>query len=68
MPESYGLVKALRAHGFAACISGAGPCVLVLDRDDGEGIADTGFSAVQQDRWRMQKMSVAPRGAVVRTA
>mgnify|MGYP000859243513 FL=1 len=46
MPESYGLVKALRAHGFAACISGAGPCVLVLDRSDGEGIADTGFSTV----------------------
>ena len=68
MPESYGLVKALRAHGFAACISGAGPCVLVLDRSDGEGIADTGFSTVQRDRWRMQKMSVAPRGAVVRTA
>ena len=32
MPRSYALVTALRAAGFAAVISGAGPSVLVLGR------------------------------------
>ena len=30
MPRSYELMKSLRGQGFAAMISGAGPCVLVL--------------------------------------
>ncbi len=34
MPRSYALVTALRAQGFAAVISGAGPSVLVLGRAD----------------------------------
>ena len=34
MPESYQLVRRLRADGHAAVISGAGPSVLVLARDD----------------------------------
>ena len=32
MPRSYALVTALRAAGYAAVISGAGPTVLVLGR------------------------------------
>jgi homoserine kinase len=34
MPRSYQLMTSLRAHGFAAVISGAGPSVLVLGRAD----------------------------------
>lgn len=34
MPRSYALVTALRAEGYAAVISGAGPSVLVLGRAD----------------------------------
>jgi homoserine kinase len=34
MPRSYELMTALRAQGFAAVISGAGPAVLVLGRAD----------------------------------
>jgi homoserine kinase len=34
MPRSYALVTALRAAGYAAVISGAGPTVLVLGRRD----------------------------------
>ena len=34
MPRSYALVTALRAAGYAAVISGAGPTVLVLGRQD----------------------------------
>ena len=36
MPESAVLVKALRADGAAAVLSGAGPTVLVLARDEAE--------------------------------
>jgi homoserine kinase len=34
MPESLALVHALRAEGYAAVVSGAGPTVLVLTADD----------------------------------
>ena len=34
MPRSYELMTSLRAQGFAAVISGAGPAVLVLGRSD----------------------------------
>jgi homoserine kinase len=44
MPRSYELVTSLRAQGFAAVISGAGPAVLVLGRTD-QLATLTGFRA-----------------------
>jgi len=60
MPESGDLVAALRASGHAAVISGAGPTVLVLTRDEVE---------VQQVRacvpmdWECERLSIDEQGA-----
>lgn len=49
MPESYGLLTALREHGIPAMISGAGPTVLVLGRrptlDRARSLTPAGFRA-----------------------
>jgi homoserine kinase len=40
MPESLALVRTLRADGYAAVVSGAGPTVLVLTADGVDGLAE----------------------------
>jgi homoserine kinase len=59
MPETADLVQRLRGSGLAAVVSGAGPTVLVLARDDAE--VEQAVAAVP-DRWRPSVLSVAPRG------
>jgi len=59
MPASIALVTALRAADLAAVVSGAGPTVLVLARDDAE--VEQAVAAAP-DRWRASVLSVAPRG------
>ncbi|WP_344819831.1 homoserine kinase [Microbacterium soli] len=66
MPETLRLVQALRAEGFAAVVSGAGPSVLVLA--DGPGarrravdIAD----AVTDTPWDAHMLAVDVRGGTV---
>ncbi|MFL6107969.1 MAG: homoserine kinase [Marmoricola sp.] len=61
MPGSYGLVTALRADGFAAFISGAGPTVLVLGRtDDLAGLPDR-----CPDGWAVHPLAVDRAGVRV---
>ena len=64
MPQSAALVGALRAAGFAAVVSGAGPTVLVLtDKDQLEAVIDTGAAAAGAD-WRALGLAVDSAGAV----
>ena len=61
MPGTAALIKELRADGLPAFVSGAGPTVLVLtgslDRDD--------VAARVPDGWRVHRLDIEPRGAVV---
>jgi homoserine kinase len=57
MPRSTELVAQLRAGGFAAVISGAGPAVLVLTTDPAQVPEPAGW------RWRVAQ--IAPRGGTV---
>jgi homoserine kinase len=60
MPASAELVAALRAEGIPAVVSGAGPTVLALTRDDGEaGRAE----ATVPTGWRAHRPSIDTSGA-----
>ena len=59
IPASIALVNALRAAGLPAVVSGAGPTVLVLARDDGEVEKARGAAP---GGWQSSVLSVAPRG------
>jgi homoserine kinase len=63
MPRSYQLMTSLRAQGFAAMISGAGPAVLVLGRAD-QLAALAGFRA---PGFQLQPSAVGRPASVVRT-
>lgn len=65
MPETAELATRLRAGGLAAVVSGAGPSVLVLARDEREVAAAR--SASPPD-WRCEVLSVAALGAHVAPA
>ena len=64
MPATAELVAALRAQGWAAGVSGAGPSVLVLSpvgaRPDVDALSDLAGSG-----WRVLEPGLAPAGAVV---
>ncbi len=67
MPETHTLVNALRAAGFAAVVSGAGPSVLVLAdgpgrRQDAVELADS----VTDIPWEGLMLAVDVRGGTVR--
>jgi homoserine kinase len=62
MPESAALVAALRADGLPAVISGAGPTVLVLARDEVEVEKATGIAP---ENWRVSQLAVLARGGHV---
>ncbi|WP_298041036.1 homoserine kinase [uncultured Microbacterium sp.] len=67
MPETHTLVKALRAAGFAAVVSGAGPSVLVLA--DGPGSRQEAVdiaAAVADTPWQALMLAVDVRGGTVR--
>ncbi|MDR2347824.1 MAG: homoserine kinase [Bifidobacteriaceae bacterium] len=57
MPRTAELVARLRAAGFAAVISGAGPAVLVLTTDPAQVPEPAG--------WHWRPVGIAPRGATV---
>jgi len=67
MPETLRLVQALRAEGFAAVVSGAGPSVLVLADGPGErqravDVADV----VTETPWDAHMLAVDVQGGTVR--
>jgi homoserine kinase len=61
MPETLDLIDALRAQGYAAVVSGAGPSVLVLT--DGAGVARV--QAFAPTGWDCWPLDVAGTGARV---
>jgi homoserine kinase len=64
MPDTAALVQRLRAAGLAAVVSGAGPAVLVLTRDQVEIEAAL---ALVPPGWRAESLAVAEEGATVST-
>lgn len=67
MPATSGLVRALRAEGFAAVVSGAGPSVLVLADGPGARLAAAELAAsVSDTSWEALMLAVDVRGGTVR--
>lgn len=62
MPKSAELMTRLRSAGLPAVISGAGPAVLVLARDEGEVAAAL---AAAPARWLAQEVATDPHGAQI---
>lgn len=61
MPATLALVSELRKAGHAAVVSGAGPSVLVLGRDDQPGLADV--IAAAAPGWLVEQTAVDTRGS-----
>lgn len=69
MPETDRLVRALRAEGYAAVVSGAGPSVLVLADGPGQRLAAADLTASLVDTpWEALMLAVDVKGGTVRTA
>ncbi len=67
MPETDLLVRALRAAGFAAVVSGAGPSVLVLADGPGSRLAAAEVArATAQTPWEALMLAVDFKGGTVR--
>ena len=66
MPPSTELIAMFRAKGYAAAVSGAGPCVLVLHYGDARGDID-GLAARQlaSGRWKVLHLPVNTAGVEV---
>jgi homoserine kinase len=62
MPQTAGLMHTLRANGHAAVVSGAGPTVLVLARDQVEVQQIRGLTPAE---WRCEPLTVDTDGAHV---
>ena len=67
MPDSWQLMTQLRSAGFAATISGAGPCVLVLHSGDTE--EDLRQMAASEwlasGRWKLVATQVDTEGVII---
>lgn len=67
MPETDRLVRALRAAGFAAVVSGAGPSVLVLADGPGRRLeAAQVVASVAESPWEAHMLAVDVKGGTVR--
>ena len=66
MPDSLALMDALRRRGFAAVISGAGPCVLVLHygRID-DGLRECASAWLKTGHWRILPLDIDRQGVTV---
>lgn len=67
MPDSWQLMTHLRSRGFAALISGAGPCVLVLHSGDADEqlLEVTRREWVSSGRWKMVPVGIDSRGVII---
>ncbi|WEV47701.1 homoserine kinase [Bifidobacterium sp. ESL0690] len=66
MQPSWKLTETLRAKGFAAAVSGAGPCVLVLHYGDVSAQIDKVAAAqLNSGHWRVLHLPVSPQGVQV---
>jgi len=69
MPETDRLVRALRAEGYAAVVSGAGPSVLVLADGPGQRLAAADLTASLVDTpWEALMLAVDVKGGTVKDA
>lgn len=66
MPETDRLVRMLRAAGFAAVVSGAGPSVLVLADGPGRRLDAADLVAGIDTPWEAHMLAVDVRGGTVR--
>lgn len=65
MPQSWELMTFLRSYGYAAAISGAGPCVLVLhDGDATDALASLAGAWLGNGHWRMLHPSIDRQGVL----
>lgn len=66
MLPSWQLIEILRAHGYAAAVSGAGPCVVVLHYgDDHEAIEALASAHLASGQWRVLHLPVNTTGVLV---
>ncbi|WEV76551.1 homoserine kinase [Bifidobacterium sp. ESL0800] len=66
MQPSWKLIETLRAKGYAAAVSGAGPCVLVLHYGDAAAQIDSIAAAeLSSGHWRVLHLPVSPQGVEV---
>ena len=66
MQPSWDLIQAFRSRGFAAMVSGAGPCVLVLHH--GDAVADIDEVAAEQlasGHWKVLRLPIDTVGVQV---
>ncbi|KQX06490.1 MULTISPECIES: homoserine kinase [unclassified Leifsonia] len=65
MPETNALIVALRAAGYPAVVSGAGPSILVLASDPGQrlGAADL-VASVSETPWQALHLAVDFKGSI----
>lgn len=66
MASSWRVIETLREHGYAAMVSGAGPCVLVLHH--GDAYADMQAVVREElasERWRILPMDIDHQGVQV---
>lgn len=66
MPATDALVRALRAEGYAAVVSGAGPSVLVLADGPGQRLDAVEVAERQDTAWVPHLLAVDVRGGTVR--
>ncbi|MGC5169378.1 homoserine kinase [Microbacterium sp. DT81.1] len=66
MPATIGLVRDLRAHGYAAVVSGAGPSVLVLADGPGRRLEAAEIVARSDTPWDALMLAVDFKGGTVR--
>ncbi|KFI76717.1 homoserine kinase [Bifidobacterium mongoliense DSM 21395] len=69
MPESWRLIETLRSRGFAAAVSGAGPCVLVLHYGRAQDVIDhEAREQLDSGRWRVLHLPIDHRGVAIDVA
>ena len=62
MPDSFALIDTLRAAGYAAFVSGAGPTVLTLVSGDRDLADDHPLIASRPSGWDVFRLGIEPRG------
>lgn len=65
MPDTDDLIRALRAKGHAAVVSGAGPSVLVLASDPAQRLEAKQFVEKQYPKWEALLLAVDNKGATL---
>jgi homoserine kinase len=66
MSPAWDLIETLRSQGFAAAVSGAGPCVLVLHYGDAASqIDDIASAQLSSGHWRVLHLPISTQGVQI---